>query len=425
MGFPDLRRAEGPKFLYLAASSFFMMGAQWPLKTLQNGLLIGELGAAWQPNMRLISVVTCLVLSVLYGQMVNFFRREMVLYIIIGFLTTLGFGFFILLGLLSKGIFLLSPGLIVASFYLYVDMFTVLTIPTFWAFVNDLTSPEEAKKGYSLVVFSAQVGALITTLAGRFLACDSSNNHYITLISIVFLLIFGSMIYLLMKNVGREYLKGYESDRKIVSEKHKVPFLKGLVLIGTSPYVAGIFFLTAFHEILSSVMKFCLYRTVEASFVGNKAAIVSFLFDYALVIQIVSCTFSFSGSFFQNYLGVRACILGYPLFLMGCVVVMKFFPSLMVVGGAVAFIQGLHYALNKPCREILYIPTTKEVKYKSKAWIEVFGTRIFKASGSFVSKLPINTLNLVISIMPIVWIGVASLVGKKYDDSVKHNKTVV
>lgn len=421
----DFRKGEGSKVFYLAASSFFMMGAQWPLKTLQNGLLIGELGAAAQPNMRLVSVITCFILSFLYGQLVSMFRRETVLYIIVGFLTCVGLGFFSLLGLISSGVGFFNPGYVVAGFYLYVDMFTVLTIPTFWAFVNDLMNPEEAKRGYVFIVFAAQFGALVTTLAGRFLACDSSNNHYISLISTVFLLIFGGMIYFLVKNVGREHLKGYDSDHKAVTEKHKVPFLKGLILLAASPYVAGVFMMTAFQEILSSVMKYCLYSTVEASFIGNKAAIVSFLFDYALLIQIVSCTFSFSGGFFQNYLGVRACIVGYPFCLIICVLLAKLFPTLMIVSGAVAFMQGLHYALNKPCREILYIPTTKEVKYKSKAWIEVFGSRIFKATGAFANKLPASGLNMVVMLLPICWIGVASLVGKKYDDSVKHNKTVV
>jgi len=90
-----------------------------------------------------------------------------------------------------------------------------------------------------------------------------------------------------------------------------------------------------------------------------------------------------------------------------------------------ATIRGLHYALNKPARENLYIPTTKEVKYKSKAWIEVFGTRIFKATGSSICKLPLAFSNGFLFIMPFVWAVVAFMVGTQYDESVKNNETVV
>ena len=36
--------------------------------------------------------------------------------------------------------------------------------------------------------------------------------------------------------------------------------------------------------------------------------------------------------------------------------------------------KAVNYALNKPVLKQLYIPTTKETKYKAQAWIEMFGS---------------------------------------------------
>lgn len=47
--------------------------------------------------------------------------------------------------------------------------------------------------------------------------------------------------------------------------------------------------------------------------------------------------------------------------------------------------QGLTYALNEPCKEMLYLPTSDAIKFKAKGWIDVFGSRCAKGVGSFVT----------------------------------------
>lgn len=47
--------------------------------------------------------------------------------------------------------------------------------------------------------------------------------------------------------------------------------------------------------------------------------------------------------------------------------------------------QGLTYALNEPCKEMLYLPTSDAIKFKAKGWIDVFGSRVAKGVGSFVT----------------------------------------
>ena len=54
-----------------------------------------------------------------------------------------------------------------------------------------------------------------------------------------------------------------------------------------------------------------------------------------------------------------------------------------VLGRAIG--KAINYALNQPTIKQLYIPTTKDTKYKATAWIEMFGSRGAKASGSGVN----------------------------------------
>ena len=43
------------------------------------------------------------------------------------------------------------------------------------------------------------------------------------------------------------------------------------------------------------------------------------------------------------------------------------------------------YALNGPSRELLYVRTSGDIKFKAKSWIDMFGTRGAKAVGSVVN----------------------------------------
>lgn len=418
-------KTEDRKFFYLALASFFMMGALWPIKNLKDALLVSVLGSDNQPIARTVSVLLCFFTSYFYGYLVSRLRRENVLYIVISILFTIGLVFMALLSFHRSGSLPFNPNLVIYGFYIYSDILTVMTIPVFWAFVNDLCLPEEAKSGYPLIVFASQMGAAIAVGICAVLVDVGFSHLFISLISSFSLASFAGAIYFLVKKVGRDHLRGYEANSKKVVEKHSVPFLKGLFLIVTSPYVFGIFFLTFGQEVITSIMQFQMFKALEAVFLRDTAAMTSFMFKYSLLIQFISCTVSATGTFFQDKLGLKNCVILYPILVLFAFISTKLFSTLMVIAGAQAMIKGLHYALNKPSREMLYIPTTKEVKYKSKSWIESFGSRLFKVTGAYINKSLYGHVSLVTGGILVTWIFIANFVGGQYKKSVNNNETVV
>lgn len=433
----NFNQEELKKFFYIAIGCFFLVGAQWPTKLLKEGMLVGEIGANWQPTLKFISIFICLPIVFFYGFLVSRLKRETVLYLIISTLISLGLGFYFLLSgiipypeeMIFFGLPLNVKGFIVGSFYIYAELFMAITVAPFWSFVNDLTTPEEAKKGFGIAIFGAQLGGLITTLFGKYLSYLPNSNGLISAISTFMLIGFFISIWMLTHKIERKSLVGYSQKHLKTSETHKkIPFFQGLDFIFTSPYVAGIMILNASQEILTAIINFGFLKTLGDHF-SSKAAVIQFEFDYGIMIQIIACIFSLTGTaFFQRRLGVRVCTMLYPILLTICLVATKFVPTIWVFTIALAIVKGLHYSLNKPVREILYIPTTKEVKYKAKAWIEMFGVRGFKLTGSFINGLSVlNPLagNGIAFLIAIGWIGAAKYVGSRYHESVKNNENVV
>ena len=61
--------------------------------------------------------------------------------------------------------------------------------------------------------------------------------------------------------------------------------------------------------------------------------------------------------------------------------------------GAMVCIKGLSYSINNPTKEMMYIPTSKDAKFKTKGWIDTFGNRMAKLGGARVSNVFKDNLN--------------------------------
>ena len=95
-------------------------------------------------------------------------------------------------------------------------------------------------------------------------------------------------------------------------------------------------------------------------------------------------------------------------------------------------LRAINYGFSYPVRESLYIPTVKEIKFKSKSWIDAFGTKFAKSSGSgmnfFVEYLGSAFLFTAYSIffasIISIWTLAAYLLGKRFEKAVARNEVI-
>ena len=104
------------------------------------------------------------------------------------------------------------------------------------------------------------------------------------------------------------------------------------------------------------------------------------------------------------------------------------------------FSKAVNYALNQPSLKLLYIPTTKDTKYKAQAWMEMFGGRSSKALASWVNTyrsvfqakygalagIPmfLTLITGLSGVMIAAWIFVALYVSKRYDTAIRKKEVV-
>lgn len=205
-------------------------------------------------------------------------------------------------------------------------------------------------------------------------------------------------------------------------EKKKTGFWEGLKLIITKPYVFGIFLVVALFEVVSTMVDYQM--KVLASRLPEYAtgeALTSFLGFFGICANGLALLMALFGtSYMMRRFGLTFCLLAFPCALgiaMMLLLLMTGFTTssyvLMWSSFAVMIIaKGLAYSLGSPSKEMMYIPTSKDVQYKAKGFIDAFGARAAKGAGALFNKTFLEGLsnaNVMVQICAFVSFGVIGL----------------
>lgn len=421
----DLNKEELKKFGLLALGFFLLIGSYWPLKIIKDVVFINMIGSKFQPYAKILSLVLFFPLVLFYSRLVDYFSKEKLIYFFVLLYGSLGFLFVY---------FFYHPTIGVANptqdssrllgwlFFLFIESYISIMVSLYWAFINDVTTPESAKKGYGLLIFGSQLGAVVFISIGNYLSRDVSlyaqRVPFIALMSVLTFFLIALVVFLLTHVVSHEELRGYQGKDEGVEKKGSVGFFEGFRVLMTFPYVGGIFGLVFFHEVISALMHYRMLRLIEVTYVLNYGLVNKFMFDFTLIMQGISCLFALFGtSYFQRKIGVRGCLVTYPVLLGVGIIFYLIHPTLFFIAGVMIIAKGINYVLNQPAKEILYIPTTRAIKYKSKAWIDMFGLRSAKMTGSVVNTsigLASRLTGGISLVLVVLWIGLSRVIGRKY-----------
>jgi len=396
----NFTREELVRTLLLGVAFAFLIGTYWILRPLKDALfkaiVIGD-GAhtdasplAWA---KIISVCVLVPLVIFYSRLVDKFKRQNLFYIIGGIAVCGLIVFSILfshqvLGLHNR---VAHPGRLLGWFwYVFVEAYGSLMIALFWAYASDVMDAQTAKKSFPLIVMIGQFGGIVGPQATDL----PEILHFETCAPLVAACAFstlGILLAIMQFSARLAHQRAPGAVETAVSqkrgEKEKTGFMEGLRLLFTERYLLGIFLVVAIYEIIVTIFDFNFKRLVFQSASGDKAT-ASILGDYGTAVNLVSfLCLAFGIGNVQRRLGMKAALCAMP-FIIGIMVVgFKLAPSLTVLFWIMVAGKALNYALNSPSLKQLYIPTSQDAKYKTQAWIEMFGARSAKAGGSLVNTL--------------------------------------
>ncbi|KKQ32584.1 MAG: Plastidic atp adp transporter [candidate division TM6 bacterium GW2011_GWF2_37_49] len=424
----ELTSDELKKFGMLACTYLFIIGTYWLMRPLKDAIFMRVVGKSYLPVAKIISVLTMIPLILIYSKLVDMFQKHKLFYILFIFYGLIFLTIAYSLGHPSIGLSNTIQGkerLIGWAFYLGIESFGSLAIALFWSFVASTCDTKSAKKGYSLIIFGAQFGSV----AGPFLACKATiiGMQLLVLIVACGILIVPVLIKILWHKYPH-FFNEIDADKK-TSKTSSGP-IQGLRLLFANKYLVGILGLVTLYEIIGTIIDYQMKFMANESF-NSVEVLTEFLGAYGFYANLLALLFTLVGTnFFIRRFGLVASLVAYPL-TVGLVVIIAWLqPTLYAFFAAMIAIKGFSYALNKPCVEIMYIPTSKDVKFKAKSWIDVFGSRLAKAFGAGINAFFTEMSSLLFfgSLISLgivgIWIVTAFFVGKKNQQLVRDNQII-
>ncbi len=434
---------ELKKFLWLATIFGFIIGTYWAMRPMKDGVFAAIVGVNFLPWAKMLSLVAVVPLVVLYSKLIDTFSRQKVFYVLIAIYSVLALIFVYLLLNPTFGLpnTVASPARMLGwIWYIYVESFGSLVIALFWAFTTDTTLPDSAKRGFPIIALFGQIGNMVGPHFLNAKRLGFATSAPVMGICAGLMVLIGLLFWLMMRSVPQAQFASYDAPQT-KEEEGESGFFEGLKLLLTKRYLLGIFMIVSIYEIIVTILDFHFKVTAKLLY-PVEADYSSYLSMYASWVGVISmfCVL-FGINNIQRKLGMKASLILLPILIGGAVMLVKLNPmGLSVAFWIMVFAKAVNYALNQPTLKQLYIPTTKETKYKSQAWIEMFGSRGSKATGSAVNTLRASfaakygslagisaflTLSTILSGgFILIWFFAAFYISDVYNKAIEKNEVV-
>lgn len=443
--FGEFEKGELRKFILLGGIFAFVIGVYWTLRPMKDSIFMSLVGAEWQPIAKIVSMVILFPIVIFYNKLVDKYKRHHVFYVLgsIYLVLTILFGLLFMspVGLGATHTSIITQ-IIGWAWYVYVESFGSLMVALFWAFAADTSSPESAKKGFSLVVMIGQLGSMMgpkyLTPLGK-TVFGNSGPVVLICAALILPIIFG--IYYFMHTMPKAQISAFHGkDEAKVEASHEPGFFEGLKLMFTQPYLLGIFGIIAIYEIIITIIDFHFKMLVQKEH-ASEAFRTAYLGDYAFYVNLISfLCLLFGISNIQRRLGLTTSLTMMPFIVAGMVALFWLYPNIDVLFWLMVGAKAINYALNSPSQKQLYVPTTNDVKYKAQSWIETFGSRGSKAASSLYNNMAKSfqtwfgkeagimmhvTIGSFMSLgLAAVWVLIALYLGRTYSKAVQEKRVV-
>jgi AAA family ATP:ADP antiporter len=365
--FADVRAGEGITAVMMTTNIFLLLGAYYLLKPVREALILSESGAEVKSYSAAAQAVLLVAIVPFYGWFATKVNRSRLLASLNCFFSA-NLGLFWFVG--SRGA---REGVV---FYVWLGIFSVFVISQFWAYANDIYTEAQGKRLFPLIGVGMSVGALAGSMVVAPLVKRGGLTPYsLMLIAAAVLLACMAIMLAVNSRVAR-------TAAPEVATQGEAPLGQkgGFQLVFRDRYLFWIAILIVLLNIVNTIGEYTLGKLVisEAAKAGGdpKIFISQFYGHFQSVVNLVGLVLqAFGASRVLRYCGVRGAMFILPLVALLSYSVLAVAPVLMVVRWTKIVENSTDYSIMNTVRQTLWLPTSREAKYKAKAAVDTFFMR--------------------------------------------------
>jgi AAA family ATP:ADP antiporter len=430
--FTEVRAGEGATGLCMLVGVFLVLAAYYFIKPARDGLLaVSPAGGLSETELKAYSSLgqsLCLVAALpLYDRISKILpRHTLITAVTLFFAANL-----VVFWALQPGLIFSKVGYVGIAFYLWVGIFNVFIVAQFWSFAADLYSDEAGKRLFPLIAIGGSAGAASGAwMAKRLVGMVGTDG---------LLLVAGGVLSLSLFAVRSADTRGPEGEGSRSGE-HAVQDLTsrdtsgGMRLIVRHKYLVATALLVLVLNWVNSNGENFMFGALEKHLHAEVAArglapgepTEAFIRDQttrfygdlffwvnavALFLQAVVA------SRLLRYGGFGAILLALPVISLTAYVVMALYPTLGTIRRMKIAENATDYSLNNTAKQVLWLPTTVDMKYRAKATIDtlfVRGGDAFAAATAFVGvklmEAPLRALFGFNAVLVLVWLAFSAII---------------
>ena len=300
------------------------------------------------------------------------------------------------------------------AFFIWVGIFNVSLVAQFWSFANDVYSQEAGGRLFPIVMIGMTTGAPIGSLvAGRLFQSGISPQ---VILQVAAALLASSLLLYLAINA--------RVSRKAATSEPLMDTGGGFHLVLRNPYLRLVAALVVILNIVNTTGEYLVARlltahvdalaAVTAGF--NKTAFIgAFSGDYQFWVNVSALVIqAFVASRLVKYRGLQGVLLALPLIALGGYAIIAAGASFSIVRWIKTAENATDYSLMNTARQLLWLPTSREDKYKAKQAIDTFFVRggdvisaVVVFTGATIMNLTVPQFAAINVALTLVWLVLA------------------
>ncbi len=393
----EVRAGEGITALLMTLNVFLLLTAYYVIKPVRKGLILAvPNGASYESYLSAAIAVALLFAVPAYARAAGRMPKNKLVVLVTLFFASHLFVFFGLSQIASVRQYL---GLV---FYVWVGIFNMMVVAQFWAFANDLYTQEQGKRLFALLGLGASVGAAVGAWITKPLKNAIGNTSFgVYLLLVVSAVMLGCCAMLSQAAHRRE-----RAGREPAREEMPPPVSKQAKPAHRDGTGEGAFALVLRHRYLTLIAVFSLLFTwvntngefmmsalvsqasedaaIAAGKVGAEAIAkykegfsTELFADFFLWVNVLGVGLqTFAVSRIVRFGGLRLAFFILPVIALADATLVAALPLLGVLRYGKIAENATDYSVNNTVRNMLWLPTTTEMKYKAKQAVDTFFVRM-------------------------------------------------
>lgn len=411
--FADVRTGESITAVVLLVNVFLLLGGYYFVKPARDGLLATSgVEAISSTELKAYSSfgqgLLLLLVIPIYARLSSLLRRRQLVSRVTLFFTSN----LVLFWLLQPGFVFERVPYLGIAFYLWVGIFNNLVVAQFWSFAADIYDEERGKRLFPVIAIGASAGAAAGSWIAKQLVSLRLLDTYSLLLAAAGILLVSIALTRWADSRGPIGAGSPETTRPAGQaapargEAFRLVFSHRYLLATAFMILVLNWVNTNGENLLFGSVQMVLQQEIHQKGLTDPAAIehfvadrtTAFYGDFLFWVSLVGLLLqAFVASRLLKYGGFATLLLALPVTSLFSYSAMALVPILAVIKAMKVAENATDYSINNTAKQVLWLPTTREMKYQAKGAIDTLFVRVGDGFSALTAFLGVNVLKLALT----------------------------